>query len=381
MKILVVTRGYPQKHNNMLGLFEKDQARALLEAGHEVAYAVVDIRSFRKKRKFGYNHYTVDGLSVYEMNYPLGPMPRPLIEFFRSKALIALYKYIVQDFGRPDVVHAHFLNYGVISIELCKSENLPLVVTEHSSYLNTLNLKRSHYKRAMKTYKVAKKVISVSSALAHKLKCTTGVETVVIPNIVDVSCFNADIKCTKEPKKYFEFATAANLLPGKGMNVLIKAFSNVVKDNPDTHLTIYGDGKCKQQLQKLCKQLEISDKVTFYGTYIRKEIAELLPKADAFVLASKRETFGVVYIEAMACGLPVIATKCGGPEDFVDASNGYLVEVDNVEELAEAMKSMIKNVNDFDRKRISNAVKYRFSSEVIASKITQVFQTVVLNEM
>ena len=72
------------------------------------------------------------------------------------------------------------------------------------------------------------------------------------------------------------------------------------------------------------------------------EVSSILAHADIFVLASRKETFGIVYVEAMAKGLPVIATKCGGPEEFVNKENGILVPVDNVEELSKAMLLMYK---------------------------------------
>ena len=181
MKILLVTRGYPQSHNNGLGIFERDQAIALKRAGHRVAYGVVDIRSVRRKRKFGYNHFTDEnGIEVFEMNWPIGPVPRSLIEFFRQEALMTLYIHVLKEFGRPDIVHSHFLNYGVIAVKLCKKENLPLIVTEHSSYMNRVQLPWSIKKRALKTYSACDSVIAVSGTLAKNIKQSTGYDFVVV---------------------------------------------------------------------------------------------------------------------------------------------------------------------------------------------------------
>lgn len=377
MKILIVTRGYPQDHNKMLGLFERDQAKALQNAGHDVAYAVVDIRSIRRKRKFGYNKYTKDGLKVYEMNYPIGPVPRFLIEYFRGLALQNLYKHIKEDFGVPDIVHAHFLNYGVISVPLCKKQNIPLVITEHSSYLNKPSINRKIYKRALKAYSAAKTIISVSSSFAQNLKKLTGFDSIVIPNIVSFGGLDTSDKIKFLPKKVFKFVSAGYLLDGKGFDILLIAFSKIVKLQSNVELTILGNGPIKEKLIKQTNKLNIDSYVHFYGEYLKEDLVSLFQDADAFVLASRGETFGVVYIEALACGLPVIATKCGGPEDIVNDRNGYLVPVNDVQQLVKTMLKMINNIDKFDCDRIKTETKEKYSPENIANKLTKIYEEVL----
>lgn len=85
---------------------------------------------------------------------------------------------------------------------------------------------------------------------------------------------------------------------------------------------------------------------------LKKKIAEQLSKSDCFVLASQSETFGVAYIEALAMGVPVIATKCGGPEGFVNENNGIMIDVDSESQLIEAMKYMYNNSDKYDREEI-----------------------------
>lgn len=377
MKIFVVTRGYPQQHNKMLGLFERDQALALKNAGHEVAYGVVDIRSIRRKRKFGYNHYTdKDGLEVFEMNWPIGPVPRKLIEYFRQQALLALYRHVLEEFGKPDIVHAHFLNYGIIAVKLCKRESLPFVLTEHSSYMNRSELPWWIKRRAEKTYSACDSIIAVSAPLAANIKRSTGYDSVVVHNIVNVSD-NIDLLEKNRNSGQIQFVSAGNLIPRKGFDVLIHAFAKAYKVNQDLSLLILGDGPERKRLTTLADRLGVADRVRFYGRYQKEDLPTICKDASAFVLASKRETFGVVYIEAMALGLPVIATRCGGPEDFVNERNGYLVDVGNIEQLEEALLRMAENRTAFNREEISKFARENFSPEVIAAKITDVYRDVL----
>ena len=166
------------------------------------------------------------------------------------------------------------------------------------------------------------------------------------------------------------------MIASKGFDVLIIAFSKVVQMYPTCRLTIYGDGPEKKRLLKLTKKLKIESNVIFYGTYQKKELAKLYSKADAFVLASQGETFGVVYIEAMLVGLPVIATVCGGPENFVTQKTGYLVEKNNVKQLSNAMLQMIEHRVDFNEQYIMDYARNNFSASTVAAKITQVYEQI-----
>ena len=377
MNILLVTRGYPQLHNDNRGIFERDQAIALIKAGHRVAYGVIDIRSIKRKRKFGYNHFTDNnGIEVFEMNWPIGPMPRNLIEFFRQEALNSLYPHILESFGRPDIVHSHFLNYGVIAVKLVKKENLPFIITEHSSFMNKDSLPWWIKKRAEKTYSACDCILAVSSSLAKKIKKTTGYDCKVIHNIANIS---DNIKTLKKCEDNDEvlFVSAGNLLQGKGFDILLRSFAKALENERNIKLIILGDGPERKKLRLLSSELGISDRITFYGKYNKEDLPSLCKDANAFVLASRYETFGVVYIEAMAMGLPVIATRCGGPEDFVNNNNGMLVDVEDVIGLTQAIEEMATKWSEYNREEIAKFAKEHFSPEVIASQISDVYKDVL----
>ncbi len=134
-------------------------------------------------------------------------------------------------------------------------------------------------------------------------------------------------------------------------------------------MTIVGDGPKKHYLKNLIIELGIEKCVEFTGKLSREEMLPKLSYSNVFVLPSNSETFGVVYIEAMALGLPVIATKCGGPEDFVDSSNGLLIERNSEERLVDAMEYMYKHYNEYKRESISGSVINRYSPSKIARQI------------
>ena len=110
----------------------------------------------------------------------------------------------------------------------------------------------------------------------------------------------------------------------------------------------------------------------------REEISPLIQQSKVFILTSRYETFGIVYIEAMATGTPVIATRCGGPEDIVTSENGILVNVDDVDETANAMRKMMVKYTKYDKKMISeNAIKL-YSQETIGNQIQSILNKIKL---
>lgn len=372
MKILFVARGYPKSENNMLGLFERDQALAMKNLGYDVAYAVLDMRSIRRNRKLGYVHYCDKGLPVFEMNLPLGNLPLQWIAASEKIAIKGLFKHIQSVWGLPDVVHAHFYKIAVGIWDFFQGEHIPVVVTEHASAVANGSLSKKAKRLLKRTYKNVDTVISVSNPLAELISKSYDIQPIVIPNMVVL-----DNSMTSEKKHArFRFASSANLVHRKGIDILLDAFSQVVQKNKNIELVIYGDGPERKNLERQIKELNLVDYVILYGRYERAILSKEYAKADVFVLPSRKETFGVVYIEAMYCGLPVIATRCGGPEDFVTDDVGILVHNEDCFALADAMFHVIETINDYDREHISEYVYRMFAPEQVALRIEDVYRHV-----
>lgn len=113
------------------------------------------------------------------------------------------------------------------------------------------------------------------------------------------------------------------------------------------------------------------------GLRPREEIAQRLSDSDCFVLASVSETFGVSYLEALSCGVPVIATRCGGPECFVNDHNGMMVEPDDVDALSSAMLTMYCNDGSYNRAAIAAQIRENYSSQAVASRLMQEYQQLI----
>lgn len=104
---------------------------------------------------------------------------------------------------------------------------------------------------------------------------------------------------------------------------------------------------------------------------------DLYRQSDAFVLVSRAETFCVVNIEAMAMGLPVISTRCGGPEFYIDETSGFLLDVDDYDGLVKAMDDLERNIERYKPEALREFVRSRYSGEVIARQAEEILQTAV----
>lgn len=375
MRILIVSRGLPSEKYPLLGIFEFDQAKALAKLGHEVIFVAIDLRSIRRLRKFGMEQFDQDGMSIFICNFPGGRLGNKVLDCIGEKCFKKVYNNIKSQFGKPDIVHAHFSKIAVYTLDLCLQEDLPLVITEHSSQVNRKVLPAQDAKRLRWIYQGAKKVIAVSSALASNIEIHAQVEAQVIPNILDLSLFDNEVSAIKTGDK-FRFLSAANLVEIKGFDVLLKAYSLLKKKYEDVSLKIMGGGPEYRKLVDLCSELGIED-VDLSGSYLRPEFAKELSHTNAFVLPSRSETFGVVYAEAIASGVPVIATRCGGPEDFVDETNGLLVPVDDVRSLVDAMEIMYLTASNYDSDLMSQSAREKFSPEAIAKQIDNVYKEII----
>lgn len=374
MHILIVASDYPNPSDPLEGIFERDQAKALQRAGHTVTYAAIDLRSARHRRPLGLRRMEENGLEIYIYSLPVSPL-NFAFEAVGSRSFRAILHRVCGSSGRPDVVHAHFLGVAALVAPICREEGLPLVVTEHTSALNAPDPSETLIRKMRRTYPLADALLAVSSLLADSIYRHTGAKATVVPNIIDTQSFGA-VREGNVPGKPFRFAASGFLIERKGYDLLLHAVGELRRRGYSFTLTVFGDGAERDALCRQAEEEGIADAVDFRGQCTRSELGEEYPRMDAFVLASRRETFGVVYIEAMAAGLPVIATRCGGPEDFVTEKNGILIPVDDAAALTDAMEHMMLHRTEYDSASIAADIRRKFAPETIAARLTEIYEEV-----
>lgn len=176
--------------------------------------------------------------------------------------------------------------------------------------------------------------------------------------------------------KEFTFVAVGRMVPVKQFDVMIDAFSRL-KNKENIKLIIVGDGILRNNLERQIESLGLQGREELVGLKKPEEVSDILYNSDCFVLSSHRDTFGIVLIEAMAKGLPVITTKCGGPEDLVTNEFGLIVPPDNPEKLATAMNYMVHHASDYDSDAIRQYCYDNFSQEKISDRIINVYNRVL----
>ena len=374
MKILIVSHGIPSKEDPQWGCFELDQARALSSLGHHVTLAAIDGRSRLYWRKIGIKRTAFEDIKAYLLFlFPLNAVIfKSLRRKIRGRMMDSLISRIVKEEGAPDIIYAHYLfSMDALGRAQKRFPGIPIVGIEHWSELNKPTLSHSMMESGRNAYRVADRLLAVSPSLQDQIKKHFGKDSEVVYDMVEETFLQADLVSRPGTDAPFVFASCGSLIPRKGFDVLLKAFAKT--EDKNSKLIILGDGPEKANLQELAETLGISARVDFRGMVSREGIAEVYAHSSAYALATRAETFGVSYIEAMAMGLPVIATRCGGPEHFVTDQCGYLLEVDDEDALVAAMNSIQKEYDRFDPAGIREYVRSRFSGEEIARQLEQIF--------
>lgn len=374
MHVMFIPSWYNNKRNPVHGSFFKEQAEAIQENGVKVTVAYNEIwpltQLFKIKEKRGINFSVEDGLKTYRYkNFNYLPKNPKMFNIF-NKRLDKLYKEIVKKEGKIDLIHCQSSFWaGISATYIAKKYNIPLVITEHSSLKTAIYIKESYKPFIKKSYLEADALIAVGNGLKKEICEFSGRNDIkIIHNLIPVEKFHID----KNNNDEFTFFSLAFLEGEKGMDILIKAFSKYFK-NSNARLLIGGNGSQKEYLINLSKELKIDNKVEFLGPLTREQVSDNMSRCDAFVLASKYETFGVVYIEALASGKPVIGTYNGGAEDIVNIKNGLIVKVNDIDELGNAMRNISENIDLYNSEEIRSECIKKYSKKKIISEILSVY--------
>ncbi|MBE6550987.1 MAG: glycosyltransferase family 4 protein [Ruminococcaceae bacterium] len=378
MNILIVPSWYEARPGAQLGSFFREQSFAIQAAGCNAIVADATFQSMHnlhEKEMFKIKKKNDEGLITYSLLIPsfgLLRFPRLGVSVY-TRNLNRLFHSIISDGNKIDVIHAHsFFPAGVAATRIGKRYGIPVVVTEHSSDVISKKLTAPKMELLVETVENCNEFICVGNGLKNAVieYTKTQKNLSVIPNMVDM---RFTYKETKELGS-FNFISIGNLIQRKRFDLTLQAFSLAFKGRSDVVLTIVGDGPLKDELKCLAKELNIENQVIFTGGLDRVSVAAELQKSRVFVLASDSETFGVVYIEALACGVPVIGTRNGGAEDIIDHNKGILVDTNSKQQLAEAMLNIYNNIELYNRKKLAEECQEQYGGGNISSRIIEVYK-------
>jgi len=296
------------------------------------------------------------------------------------------YRLFKAKYGKVDVIHAHTaFPGGYIAMKISEITGVPYIITEHMSpfpFKCFIDNKGELADRIRDPYSKSKMNIAVSFALADKMTAFGVPNVRVIHNSVDEQIFQPPKE--KPPLYPFTFFTLGRMTAQKGIDILLKAIK-LIRPDKKIRFRIGGDGEDLEKYKKLAFDLGIDQQVKWLGNLNQTKVASEMQNCNAFVLPSRHESMGIVFAEAIACGKPVIGTRCGGPEEIINDANGYLILSENSIEthdraslhLANAIRRMIENYDMFDPKTIRADFEQRFSSKTITAQIMEIYAEVI----
>ena len=381
MFIVLISRGVPSRHDPQWGCFEKDQAEALTNLGHKVVVISVDSRFRTYWRKLGITHCCINGIDYYNCFLIPGIITRKLgglrFNFFVKKKLLRkLFERVACDHGMPDILYSHYLSNSYLALCLKDKFHLPLVAIEHWSKLNCDVLSDYAAWLGGETYAKCDAIISVSESLRQRLLQHFQQDSSVVHNMVG-SEFCRCLSMGRRDGK-IRFVSTGSLIHRKGYDLLITAFEKLNLPNDKWELLIIGDGEERPNLQTQIERTGLSGNIHLMGKKDKSQVIEILLKSDVFVLPSRNENFSVAVLEALSLGMPVVASICGGIRECIDSSNGLLFPVEDIDSLSKAIQEMYLHYDRFDREKIAQESRARFSPEVIAKQLIHIFNKTII---
>lgn len=388
MKVCMVTTSFPRWRGDGQGVFILDLARAIMQEGIQVQ--VITMHS-----PGAATYECIDGIKIYRPRYwwpeklemlrkeggglPATLRKHPWVFWQIFPFIITQTLTLLNRAQRSHIIHAHWsLSAGIGCFGKFISRNsFPVVATVHGSdiFQATQNSLGAILTRLI--LRGCDRVIGVSQALVHEV-INLGVQPdkiSVISNGIDTERF----KPLALHHRQNVILYVGSLIERKGIRFLLLALPSVFRAFPNYRLLIVGEGPQYPMLKQMIELLNIADKVIFLGFQPHDQVRSLMQQAKLLVLPSTEEAQGVVLLEALACGTPVVASRVGGIPEVITPEVGILVPCADPLALSEAISSIL---SDNDRwlnmsARARTRAEELYSWEQIAKQWISVYEEVL----
>ena len=385
MHVLFLCPSYPTLQHPWQATFYRTQAQALARSGHRVgvvAPAPLSVDWIRQGR-MGVRRGVVlsmDG-QVATIRGHAGAALFGSVEqqsrAWQSLGEILVSRYLAQH-GRPDILHGHCaLTGGALAVAIGSREKIPSVITEHSGSFLSGNLSPETLELARSAFSSADACLAVSPQLGAALQELFGESLrpwYWIPNPAD-EFFKPRQQTGRPRPDRFLILTVGDLVKHKGTSDLLEAFALAFQGLPDVQLRVVGQGDQRDSLERLARRLRVEDQVEWLGQLEPMGVAREMQDCQLLAVPSHRESLSVVLIEALACGKPVIATACGGPECIVNRHNGRLVPPGSIRQLSEALTGMRRESATYDPVEIRSDFEARFGTQTFVKSLCGIYDS------
>lgn len=364
-KILILPRWYPNRLDIQLGIFIQRQLVLMQEFYN---FYVVYVQADKDMTtKFEHIQKNENGFPEHIIYYKSASGPHKKITNFiryRKAQKIGLQKMS----EKFDGVHVHVpYRSAQPALKLLKIEGNPFAITEHwSGHLNGLYQTKNAIDKWLykKILKKAKVISTVSEKLQSAFKKNTGFTSVVIPNYIE----QIQPKDASKHSDHIKILSIGDIHDEtKNFSGLLNAFKQALTERDNLQLTIIGGGPDSDKIHKYAKQLSIPESaLIFTGRLDHEEVLKRINDCDFYVCNSNFETFGMTVAEALYAGKPVISTRCGGPEEFVNDKNGIMIDPsENADMLVQAILRMANNYQNYNSQELIGPIELRYGKEAV----------------
>lgn len=305
----------------------------------------------------------------------------PLLFWYNKKVRKAFTLFLANRQQQiPDLIHAHSLWAAYAALVIKERWNIPFVYTEHLGKWTQQEYELPAYQ--LKVLKLLKEeaslITAVSQQLAQKIDdFFQQTLTKVTPNLVNDELF-FPLATSSNSTDTFSLIAIGDPWYTKGLDVLIEAVGKAQrKTTKRLLLTLVDKIPGKEQLFPIINKYQLEEQVKFTGQLDRQALAKLLQQQNALVSASRVESFGITMVEALACGIPVIATKTAGSVDILQPFCGSIVPQEDAEGLANGIITCIKNVHSYDKQRLTEYAKSTYGKAAFNHRWQQHYQAVL----
>lgn len=385
MKVLITSHLFPNRIYPFGGSFVQQQVRFLRRHCDVKLIAPIPwfppIRGIGRWSRFREIPHVEkwEDLDVFHPRYVTFPRKLlfALVGFFYAFALLKMAHK--RDF---DLIHAHVAYPDGFAAVLCgRIVHKPVVITAHGGEIN-VDARQNRIWNALIVWALSHsdRVIAVSHPFKQSILEIMGGDLghfEVIHNGVDVRLF---YPTSDHPLDTWRILYAGRLDQSKGVGILIQAASILDRQRDDFEVVLVGANRRSRSDREFMDRVEhlgLTDRVKFVEAVPPEQMPGWFRSCHVFVLPSFSESFGLASLEAMACGKPVVSTRCGGPEEIVTGEVGVLVPPGDPVALAEAISYVLDHIQDYDPARIAAYVRSQFSLERIAQDIFNVYASVL----
>ncbi|MDF1684628.1 MAG: glycosyltransferase [Legionellaceae bacterium] len=395
--VLILSNMYPRESHPSGGIFVHEQVKALRKQGIDARVLTGEPsgpRSFyqdyrRWMRDNICDWELVDGVPVIKFPYLAGLSFRSFqvdADTYAFGALQCIAR--IKSTFKFQIIHAHtsYLD-GTAARKISKKYHIPFVITEHMGPFKLLTNTFLRKRKTQLAINASQKLIAVSHTLLRDICSEVRVKqpsnTCVLPNLVNTKLFQVAPQTCDISDARIRMLWVGHFVEVKRVDRLLEALAIAIKTEPRLYLKLLGNGALQDDFVRMVDRLSLEEHVEFVGWSNQEGLVKHYQTSDFLVVSSETETFSVVTIEAMSCGLPILSTNCGGPSEIVNLASLGLVVEQSTQALAQGMLDMASggdksnNFNKFNKIDIRKIAEQRYASHVVASNIINIYQSVM----